>query len=247
MGGEERLREHGYLRRENVPAAQRLRGSENAPEIDPWVRSIEDDQTPNERREIARDHPGDDAAPIMSHQGDGSGPPRPDQRDDVGHELPEPVGVTGRRSVGAAVAPQVGHQSGESRIGEWVRLAAPGGPVVREAVEHEHRRSVTDGRDVQLNAITRDSLVTDLPPDHVLGPVPPRRLRRLPVPDRAGLREELPPPAAFAASRWAFRSAFRRADRKSTRLNSSHVKISYAVFCLKKKTYLLVTNLCEVN
>src|SRR5690606_39955044 len=27
----------------------------------------------------------------------------------------------------------------------------------------------------------------------------------------------------------------RRRDRKSTRLNSSHVEISYAVFCLKKK------------
>src|SRR5699024_12686001 len=27
----------------------------------------------------------------------------------------------------------------------------------------------------------------------------------------------------------------RRRDRKSTRLNSSHVSISYAVFCLKKK------------
>src|SRR5690606_39461198 len=27
-------------------------------------------------------------------------------------------------------------------------------------------------------------------------------------------------------------------DRKSTRLNSSHVKISYAVFCLKKKNNL---------
>src|SRR3712207_7677472 len=26
-------------------------------------------------------------------------------------------------------------------------------------------------------------------------------------------------------------------DRKSTRLNSSHANISYAVFCLKKKTY----------
>src|SRR3989442_5436834 len=26
-----------------------------------------------------------------------------------------------------------------------------------------------------------------------------------------------------------------RGDRKSTRLNSSHVRISYAVFCLKKK------------
>src|SRR5690606_30204345 len=28
-----------------------------------------------------------------------------------------------------------------------------------------------------------------------------------------------------------------RPDRKSIRLNSSHVKISYAVFCLKKKNY----------
>src|SRR2546430_9017871 len=28
----------------------------------------------------------------------------------------------------------------------------------------------------------------------------------------------------------------RRQDRKSTRLNSSHSQISYAVFCLKKKT-----------
>src|SRR3712207_7526107 len=27
-------------------------------------------------------------------------------------------------------------------------------------------------------------------------------------------------------------------DRKSTRLNSSHANISYAVFCLKKKNYL---------
>src|SRR5690625_6208991 len=27
-----------------------------------------------------------------------------------------------------------------------------------------------------------------------------------------------------------------KTDRKSTRLNSSHVAISYAVFCLKKKT-----------
>src|SRR5690606_42123685 len=31
------------------------------------------------------------------------------------------------------------------------------------------------------------------------------------------------------------RQALAPPDRKSTRLNSSHVKISYAVFCLKKK------------
>src|SRR5690554_7671736 len=30
-------------------------------------------------------------------------------------------------------------------------------------------------------------------------------------------------------------SGFTEVDRKSTRLNSSHVRISYAVFCLKKK------------
>src|SRR2546427_2131176 len=30
----------------------------------------------------------------------------------------------------------------------------------------------------------------------------------------------------------------RRPDRKSTRLNSSHSQISYAVFCLKKKKHL---------
>src|SRR5207249_6508847 len=32
-----------------------------------------------------------------------------------------------------------------------------------------------------------------------------------------------------------WRSRCQRIDRKSTRLNSSHVSISYAVFCLKKK------------
>src|SRR5690625_6446021 len=32
--------------------------------------------------------------------------------------------------------------------------------------------------------------------------------------------------------------AITQEDRKSTRLNSSHVAISYAVFCLKKKTLL---------
>src|SRR2546430_8864345 len=31
------------------------------------------------------------------------------------------------------------------------------------------------------------------------------------------------------------RTGFRGGDRKSTRLNSSHSQISYAVFCLKKK------------
>src|SRR5690606_32619321 len=36
-----------------------------------------------------------------------------------------------------------------------------------------------------------------------------------------------------------------RLDRKSTRLNSSHVKISYAVFCLKKK--MITENITSVQ
>src|SRR5256885_10823527 len=35
-------------------------------------------------------------------------------------------------------------------------------------------------------------------------------------------------------------------DRKSTRLNSSHLVISYAVFCLKKKNKILLTVKCAV-
>src|SRR5690554_7741403 len=36
-------------------------------------------------------------------------------------------------------------------------------------------------------------------------------------------------------------------DRKSTRLNSSHVRISYAVFCLKKKKKKLKTDIIKIT
>src|SRR6266496_6306547 len=36
-------------------------------------------------------------------------------------------------------------------------------------------------------------------------------------------------------------------DRKSTRLNSSHVEISYAVFCLKNKKNIRVNAPCETT
>src|SRR5690554_5604037 len=43
------------------------------------------------------------------------------------------------------------------------------------------------------------------------------------------------PPAAAAPTARAPDAEAPAQDRKSTRLNSSHVRISYAVFCLKKK------------
>src|SRR5439155_6526767 len=51
--------------------------------------------------------------------------------------------------------------------------------------------------------------------------------------------EANPPPRPPCCRTWMNTYSERTneaADRKSTRLNSSHVAISYAVFCLKKKT-----------
>src|SRR5690606_41965711 len=64
------------------------------------------------------------------------------------------------------------------------------------------------------------------------GRVPPR------LPARVGQapRDRLDEPRAQAALAVRVpRHVPHPRDRKSTRLNSSHVKISYAVFCLKKK------------
>src|SRR5690606_41271096 len=59
-----------------------------------------------------------------------------------------------------------------------------------------------------------------------------RRTQRQPAGDRSGSGRELPRLRSVGPA-----SGHRPLqDRKSTRLNSSHVKISYAVFCLKKKT-----------
>src|SRR5690606_40609412 len=71
-----------------------------------------------------------------------------------------------------------------------------------------------------------------LHPGGLQGRAPRRRRDRHPV-LRLGPRRTLPP-----RRRGGLRQRVRGGpqDRKSTRLNSSHVKISYAVFCLKKKT-----------
>src|SRR5689334_24352652 len=64
----------------------------------------------------------------------------------------------------------------------------------------------------------------------VLAPEPPGGLSHL----RSGGR--MPPPRLLArAPGHAEATIHRVVDRKSTRLNSSHSSISYAVFCLKKK------------
>src|SRR5437763_10985879 len=67
-------------------------------------------------------------------------------------------------------------------------------------------------------------------------PLPPRR-RRPPASTRGPhptLLRSTAPARCHPCSEWRARSC-PPLDRKSTRLNSSHRCISYAVFCLKKK------------
>src|SRR5690348_17457271 len=61
----------------------------------------------------------------------------------------------------------------------------------------------------------------------------------LPAADTTPARDTPPPASAAAGRRW-------RADRKSTRLNSSHPSTSYAVFCLKKKNTRNKTRHCLI-
>src|SRR5690348_17702836 len=67
----------------------------------------------------------------------------------------------------------------------------------------------------------------------IIQPVP--HVNEVELPDAQILR-----PAEDAIQ---MRVSWMRLDRKSTRLNSSHPSISYAVFCLKKKKQLNILNL----
>src|SRR2546430_13388374 len=58
-----------------------------------------------------------------------------------------------------------------------------------------------------------------------------------------GIEEHAVRLRAIATNRGSSHDLDRHRDRKSTRLNSSHSQISYAVFCLKKKK---VTDMCYI-
>src|SRR5207249_6503917 len=68
---------------------------------------------------------------------------------------------------------------------------------------------------------------------HRSGSPPPDGLNQL-VPSVRSKRS-IATPEVRTGSASRSRIAVMKRDRKSTRLNSSHVSISYAVFCLKKK------------
>src|SRR2546430_2924834 len=73
-------------------------------------------------------------------------------------------------------------------------------------------------------------------------PVTPRLDRAVPVQWAHTVGSQGTPPVGAAALPQVPGVYRFREDRKSTRLNSSHSQISYAVFCLKKKIKLQVVS-----
>src|SRR5690348_17757959 len=67
------------------------------------------------------------------------------------------------------------------------------------------------------------------------------------APARADSVPAAPDPIAQRLSETARRLGQSPEDRKSTRLNSSHPSISYAVFCLKKKKNNKTTTACQLT
>src|SRR5215469_9555821 len=101
-----------------------------------------------------------------------------------------------------------------------VRLAAPPVSALREHLEELWRDVVTERG------------VRSLEPSSQLPAARGRRAEPAPGAELAILN---PVSAVEALHSEDLAAALARGDRKSTRLNSSHVETSYAVFCLKKK------------
>src|SRR5690606_41599326 len=117
----------------------------------------------------------------------------------------------------------------------------PTTPFPYTTLFRSERRPVVSDREVRRQSLRLDDRE---PGNHAdLGPtqssisaglVNPTQLRRLE--DRSSHRRtHSQEPFRGGHLMVAQRLTGRHEDRKSTRLNSSHVKISYAVFCLKKK------------
>src|SRR5207302_9356809 len=97
----------------------------------------------------------------------------------------------------------------------------------RSSANRQRRRNLTPER-TSLNLTIFLLIATPRPPRSTLFPY--TTLFRSPGSYNGGHKDK-----EFRFWRVLFSCRPTNIDRKSTRLNSSHVKISYAVFCLKKK------------
>src|SRR2546427_7081948 len=120
--------------------------------------------------------------------------------------------------------------SGIAGLAAASRLAAaPGGPAVTLLEAGGHFGGHANTVDLTLGGVSQGVDTGFLVFNHRTYPLLTRLFEQLQVPTAAAemsFSVQVPEENDISAA----------ADRKSTRLNSSHSQISYAVFCLKKKT-----------
>src|SRR5207247_1780993 len=104
---------------------------------------------------------------------------------------------------------------------DYIRRDLYEGPTLRRLIEEDALTGMTSNPAIFERAITQTSLY-----DPEIYQLAARRRKPAEIFEAVALHD-----VRRAAD--SFRSVFE--DRKSTRLNSSHEWISYAVFCLKKK------------
>src|SRR6266498_1044426 len=166
------------------------------------------------------------------------------QRDGLSFRTPreeEPAGLVERDPTGplAAVVPGRGDRPGLDVDRHGLPVPEVGVRAAAPDIHDERLRPAGNGKERLMHGRWRDSRqkMEDLDPlGGRLGD--PDLARWLHVPHvvrrAAELRSRHDPPASRINDGEQAGGSVRR-DRKSTRLNSSHVRISYAVFCLKKK------------
>src|SRR5690625_5228579 len=122
----------------------------------------------------------------------------------------------------------------------------------KEIALHNHRYYALDDpliSDAQYDALFKELLEIEAQhPEWVSDDSPSQRVGSVPVSGFETVQHRVPMLSLGNAFSEEELSAFdkrvtdalvKEGDRKSTRLNSSHVAISYAVFCLKKKKKIL--------
>src|SRR5688500_7823979 len=127
-----------------------------------------------------------------------------------------------------AVRGGVGERLLEPVAARAERIRHRGDPV---AVGGVLRRAQANGAEHLLDLAGREPVARAELLAERLGAAAGPRQRRVPAEQRVL-------PGAPAVLPCVVRRDVAERDRKSTRLNSSHLVISYAVFCLKKKTYI---------
>src|SRR5690625_4653090 len=110
-----------------------------------------------------------------------------------------------------------------------------------EAVKFDNKSDDTEAANISTRLATRENVVAMLGSDisgTTKAAIPAAMENKIPLISGSATADDVTIDNNGNVREYVFKTCFNdsfQGDRKSTRLNSSHVAISYAVFCLKKK------------